>query len=87
MTVTLPAEWEQFVQERVAAGLSADAILIQALQVLQQKEQHEAKLAALKADIQVGLDQLDAGQGVPGAFNARQMLDDIRRERGQQCGT
>lgn len=83
MTVTLPAEWERFVQERVAAGQSADAVLVKALQALQQKEQDEAKLVSLRADIQIGLAQLDAGQGVPGPFNARQLLDDIRRERGQ----
>ncbi len=86
MTVTLPPEWEQFVAERVAAGRSADEVLVAALQALHLKEQHEAKRFALVADIQVGLDQLDAGQGVPGPFNARQVLEDLRRERGQRCG-
>ncbi len=86
MTVTIPSEWEQFVAERVASGRSADDVLVAALQALHLKEQSDAKRSALVADIQVGLDQLDAGQGVPGPFNARQVLEDIRRERSQRCG-
>jgi len=88
MTVTLPADLQAFVDERVKSGRSpnVDAVLAEAVRVLQQKEQDEAKLAALRAEVQVGLDELDAGKGVPGPFNARQMLEEIRRERGQRCG-
>lgn len=85
MTVTLSAKQQAFVDEQVASGRfpDVDAVLDEALRMLAQKED-EAKLAALKADIQIGIDQLDAGQGVPGPFNARQMLEEIRRGRGQQ---
>jgi putative addiction module CopG family antidote len=86
MTVTLPADLQAFVDEQVAAGRSADEVFAEALRALQQKEQQEAKLSALRADIQVGVAELDAGKGVPGPFNARQVLEEIRRERGQQCG-
>ena len=87
MTVTLPADLQAFVDEQVATGRdpNPDAVLAEAVRTLQRKRDEE-KLAALRADIQVGLDELDAGQGVPGPFNARQMLEEIRRERSQRCG-
>lgn len=89
MTVTLPPELQAFVEEQVASGAAPDvnAVLAEAVRVLQLKRDEETKRAALKTDIQVGIDQLDAGQGVPGPFDARQMLEDLRRQRGQQCGT
>jgi len=87
MTVTLPADLQAFVDEQVASGEAPDAnaVLAEAVRMLQQKKDEE-KLAALRADIQAGLDELDAGKGVPGPFNARQMLEEIRRERSQRCG-
>lgn len=86
MTVTLPPEWEQYVNERVTPDRPADAVLVEALQALQQKEQYEAKLESLRADIAVGIAQLDAGLGIPGPINARKKLEEIRRQRGESCG-
>lgn len=82
MTVTLSAKQQAFVDEQVASGRfpDVDAVLDEALRMLAQKED-EAKLAALKADIQVGLDDIAAGRVTRGPINARQMLEEIRQKR------
>lgn len=61
---TIPSELEQFVDQEVASGKyrSADEVVSQSLRLLQERER---KLEALKADIQVGLDELDRGEGLP----------------------
>ena len=80
MTVTLPADLQAFVDEQVASGAAADAVLAEAVRVLHQKKDEE-KLAWLRAAVQEGLDQIAAGKVTYGPFNAVQMLKDIRRKR------
>lgn len=60
MSVTIPQEYAAFIRDSVASGRfgSEDEVVFEALRLLQR---HEQKLAALRADIQVGLDDLDAG--------------------------
>ena len=84
MTVTLPADLQAFVDEQVASGAAADAdaVLAEAVRVLQQKKDEE-KLAWLRAALDEGLAQLDAGKVIRGPINARQMLEEIRQKRGQ----
>ena len=72
MNVSLRPELERFVQERVASGRyrSAGEVLEAALSLLQEREEHEreqeAKLAALRADIEEGIASLERGEGVDG---------------------
>lgn len=67
MSVTLTPEQEREVAERVASGRypTSDAVIREALAALREREQYEAKRAALVADIEEGIASLDAGEGVP----------------------
>ncbi|RLT08625.1 MAG: type II toxin-antitoxin system ParD family antitoxin [Planctomycetota bacterium] len=60
MSVTIPQEYAAFIRDSVASGRfrSEDEVVFEALRLLQRREQ---KPAALRGDIQVGLDDLDAG--------------------------
>ena len=60
MSLTIPHEYAAFIRDSVASGRfgSEDEVVFEALRLLQR---HEQKLAALRAEIQVGLDDLDAG--------------------------
>lgn len=62
--VELGETLEAFLTELVASGRysSADEALREALKLLRQRE---AARASLEADLQKGLDSLDAGQGRP----------------------
>ncbi|MEP3480589.1 MAG: type II toxin-antitoxin system ParD family antitoxin [Fuerstiella sp.] len=64
MAVTIPEELQSFVSRSVASGRfrSEEEAVTEALSLLQQPE---AKLDALRADLQVGIDQLDVGQKKP----------------------
>ena len=64
MVLSLPAELEQFVQHQVASGRyrSVDDVVQAGLSLLKERQQ---KLDELRAEIQIGLDELDRGEGVP----------------------
>ncbi len=72
MHVSLPADLEQRIAERVAAGASRSEVIEQALRLLFETE---AARARLRAEIQVGLDQLDRGETVPG----EQVMAELRQ--------
>ncbi len=64
MNVSLPAQLEQYVREKVESGLysSASEVVREALRLLQEHERdQEAKLAQLRRDIEEGL--RDAREG------------------------
>ncbi|OFX08216.1 MAG: hypothetical protein A2516_11370 [Alphaproteobacteria bacterium RIFOXYD12_FULL_60_8] len=63
MSITLPFELERLVQEKIksAAYHSSDEVLQKSLRLLEERDRN---LAALRADIQIGIDQLDRGEGV-----------------------
>ncbi len=67
MNVVLKPELEQFVANKVASGsFQTAADVVQAgLEMLREAEEREQKLADLRRDIQVGLDQARRGEGVP----------------------
>jgi putative addiction module CopG family antidote len=67
MTVTLPADLQAFVDEEVAAGAAAEVneAVAEAVRKLQKKKEYEAKLTALRAEIQLGLDDIAAGRVAP----------------------
>ena len=61
MEIELPADAAQFVEGLVASGQykSADEAVAEGLRLLMGRQQ-------LRADIQKGIDELDAGQGIDG---------------------
>jgi antitoxin ParD1/3/4 len=65
MNVSLTKELEGIVEEKVKTGLytSASEVVREGLRLLQQRdEMREAKLNALRAEIQKGIDDLEAGR-------------------------
>lgn len=65
MSITLAPQIEKRVQDKVKSGAyrSPDEVLEEALRLLDDRER---KFAALRADIQVGLDQAGRGEVVDG---------------------
>ena len=65
MNVSLTPELEQIVDQKVKSGLynSASEVVREGLRLLQQRDDmREAKLNALRAEIQKGIDDLEAGR-------------------------
>jgi antitoxin ParD1/3/4 len=76
MEIVIPDELKSFVSSGVASGRfrSEDEAIREGLNLLKEREQ---KLDALRADLQLGIDQLDAG--------LKQRLDvDVIKARGQE---
>lgn len=69
MNVSLTPELERRIAEKVESGLytTASEVVCEGLRLLFEAETLRAeRLDRLSADIQLGLDQLDQGQGIPG---------------------
>ncbi len=65
MNVSLTPELEAVIAGKVDSGKysSASEVVREGLRLLQQRdEMHEAKLNALRTDIQLGIDDLEAGR-------------------------
>lgn len=65
MNVSLTPELEKIVEQKVESGLygSASEVVREGLRLLQQRDEvREAKLNALRAEIQKGIDDLEAGR-------------------------
>ena len=64
MSVTIPAEFESFVERAVASGRyrSEDEVFANALRLLSERE---LRWLALRDDIQVGLDDIESGDVAP----------------------
>ncbi len=65
MNVSLTHELESLVEQKVKAGMysSASEVVREGLRLLQQRdEMRETKLNALRAEIQKGIDDLEAGR-------------------------
>ena len=62
--VSLPAALKRHVEEAVQAGeYASPSDYVRAL--IRRDREHQAGLAALRADLQLGVDQLDRGEGRP----------------------
>ena len=83
MTMNIPVEFEQFVEDQVALGNypSAQEVIFDALGLLR-----EQKLDALRSAIQVGIDQLDRGEGIDieDEDALREFFDGIEAEGRQE---
>lgn len=69
MNVSLTPDLERWVSQTVEGGRyrSASEVVREGLRLLQQREEeHAVRLAALRSDIQLGLDELECGGGVDG---------------------
>ena len=79
MSYPFPPELHQLVAEGLASGgySSEDGMLLEAMQVLRDRDQRQQ---ALKADVQKRIDRLDRGQGIvlEGEEELRRFFDDIQ---------
>lgn len=81
ITVTLPAELEAFIEERVASGRFATAgeVVREGLRLLEEGEQErEAVLAELRKEIETGVQQAKAGELSDGRAFLEQLRQKIR---------
>lgn len=65
MNVSLPAELAAFVEGEVASGgySTASEVVRDALRLLRrEREQYEQKMAVLRREIQIGMDDIEAGR-------------------------
>ena len=70
MNVSLTPELEKLVANKVASGLyqSASEVIREGLRLLDDHDRlRELHLGEVRQKIQTGLDQLDRGEGIPGA--------------------
>ena len=87
MNVSLTPELERRIAEKVESGLytTASEVVREGLRLLFQQElRREERLARLRADIAVGVEQLDRGEGIPGDqvyAELTDMLDAMAEER------
>lgn len=84
MTVTLPADLQAFVDEQVELGNAAEvnAAVAEAVRKLQQKKDEE-KRAWLLAALDEAEAEVAAGKVIRNPPSARQMLEEIRQQRGE----
>jgi antitoxin ParD1/3/4 len=76
--ISLPKPLEDYVQARVAEGLfDSPSDYLQALVLADQEK--EVRLEALRRDIDVGLAELDRGQGIPAEEVFRRLEDKYGR--------
>ena len=70
MNVSLTAQLERYVEEKVDSGsfTSASEVVRAGLRMLQEHDAlHVARLEALRTDVRLGVDQLRSGEGNDGA--------------------
>jgi antitoxin ParD1/3/4 len=68
MNVSLTPQLESYVKQKVASGMynSVSEVMREALRLLEEHDAlKEMKMAALRRDIQEGIDELDRGEGTP----------------------
>lgn len=76
MTIQLPPDVAERIRQKVARGDFPDAgeVVRAAMRLLEEQEQ---QLAHLRSALQIGLDQLDRGEGIPFTPD---LMAEIRRE-------
>jgi Arc/MetJ-type ribon-helix-helix transcriptional regulator len=78
-----PPELHQISQEGLASGAygSEDAMLLEAMRLLRDRDQHEQ---SFHAELQTRIDRLDRGEGLSleGEQELRKFFDDIMRPSG-----
>ena len=85
MNVSLTRELEKLVNERVRSGMysSASEVVREALRLLNdQEELRRRKLEDLRREIQIGLEQLNRGEGAP--LNIAKIKSRLRKRLQEQ---
>jgi antitoxin ParD1/3/4 len=75
MIVTLTAEQEKFIAERMnKAGYSSpEKVLDEGIRLIQAKEEYQRRLAELRRELQIGIDQITRGE----VLNGDEVFDEI----------
>jgi antitoxin ParD1/3/4 len=85
MNISLTPDLVAIVETKISSGRyqSADAVVSEALRLLQEHERTDAeKLADLRREIAIGLEQLERGEGVEFDDSVvEEILQEARRER------
>ena len=76
LNISLPDALKEHVQKRVAEGAFSNASDFVRALIRFDKEQQE-KLAALRHDVALGVDQLDRGEGLDGERVFAELLDEV----------
>ena len=82
MTTLIPPELESFVQQQLASGeyRSAEEVIGAGLRVLQELKHRQEDF---RKEVQIGIDQLDRGEGILlDQAGLRKLFDEIQ-QRGQ----
>ena len=85
MNVSVGREFEEYVKSKVNSGdyASASEVVREGLRLLKEKDMIlEARLQALKDEIQIGIDQLERGEGIDGET----AMDEIRERLLERFG-
>jgi antitoxin ParD1/3/4 len=86
VNVSLTPELEQLVKDKVNSGRyhSVSEVMGEALRLLDERDRvQEQRLAELKAKIQVGIEELERGEGIDGEEVFAEIEEDIRRAQAQ----
>ena len=78
LNISLPEALKEHVQKRVAEGAFSNASDFVRALIRLDKEQQE-KLATLRRDIAIGIDQLDRGEGLDAERVFAELLDEDRQ--------
>lgn len=88
MNVSLTPEIEALIENKVRSGMynSASEVVREGIRLLQQRDElRDAKLNALRNDIQKGIDSLEAGRvydGPTAMAEFREKLKSMKRDNG-----
>jgi antitoxin ParD1/3/4 len=83
MNVSLPAELAEFVEREVASGdySTASEVVRDGLRILRRERAlHEERLAVLKREIQLGMDDIEAGR--ISDLSVLDILAEVQKEDG-----
>lgn len=81
MTVTLTAEQEKFIAERIKRSgfATPEKVVDEGLKLIQAKEEYQQRLAELGREMDIGLEQIKRGKTVDGQETMEQLLEKNRR--------
>jgi antitoxin ParD1/3/4 len=81
MNVTLTGELAEFVNQKVASGRypTASEVVQDALRLLRESDEKQARLEDLRREIDIGIQQADAGDLAP--FDPMETLAKVRASR------